>query len=109
MPSRTANRAIAAASLSSASPSTSRVKRPGAPTSRKIAITAAGSVVATAAPSSKHTTSGTPAIGHNAKPITAVVTRVAMTARNRIGAASSIRRRTSVAIPASNTRGGRKT
>ena len=64
-----------------------------------MAMTAAGSVVATTAPSKKHTTSGTPASGHNAKPITAVVTRVATIASSRIGAASSITRRTSVAMP----------
>ena len=50
------NRAIAAASLSSASPATSHVKRRGAPTSRKTAITAAGSVVATIEPSRRQTT-----------------------------------------------------
>ena len=57
--SRTTNREIAAASFKRASPSTSRVSRAGAPTSRKMAMTAAGSVVATTAPRSKHTTSGT--------------------------------------------------
>ena len=73
---------IAAASLSSASPSTRRVSRAGAPTSRKMAITAAGSVVATTAPSSRQTTSGTRANGHSAKPITAVAISVAITARS---------------------------
>ena len=50
-----------------------------------------------------------PASGHNEKPMTAVVITVAMTASNRIGAASSSVRRTSVAKPASNTSNGRKT
>ena len=52
--------AIAVASLSRLSPSTRRVRRAGAPRSRKIATTAAGSVVAMIAASSRQATSGTP-------------------------------------------------
>ena len=72
-------------------------------------MTAAGSVVATTEPSSRQTTSGTPASGHKAKPIAAVVTSVATIANSRIGAASSRMRRTSLVMPASNTSSGRKT
>ena len=86
---------MAAASFSRLSPSTSRVSRAGAPTSRKIAITATESVVATIAPSSRHATSDTPAIGNSASPITNVATSTAITASSRIGAASSMSRRTS--------------
>ena len=46
-----------AASLNRLSPSTSVVRRLGAPTSRKMPTTATGSVVATMAPSSRQTTS----------------------------------------------------
>jgi hypothetical protein len=72
-------------------------------------MTAAGSVVATTAPSSRQTTNETPANGQSAKPITAVVIRVATMASSRIGAASSTVRRTLVTMPASNTKSGRKT
>ena len=73
MPRNTTNITIAAASFRSDSPSTRRVRRAGAPTSRKTAITAAGSVVAITEPSRRQTTSGRPETGHNAKPTTAVV------------------------------------
>ena len=103
------NITIAAASFRSASPSTRRVSRAAAPTSRNTAITAAGSVVATTEPSSRQTTSGKPAIGQSAKPTTAVQTIVATTASIRIGAASSSIRRTSTVIAPSKTSSGRKT
>src|SRR5205823_14495483 len=109
LPSKTANSAIAAASLRRASPSTKRVKRAGAPISRKIAMTAAGSVVDTTEPSSKQTTNETRPNGQSAKPTTAVEINVATIASSRIGAVSSSIRLTSVAIPASNTSKGRKT
>ena len=109
IPSKTANSAIAAASLRRASPSTKRVKRAGAPISRKIAMTAAGSVVDTTEPSSKQTTNETRPNGQSAKPTTAVEINVATIASSRIGAVSSSIRLTSVAIPASNTSKGRKT
>ena len=51
MPASMANKAMAAASFSRLSPSTSMVSRLGAPISLKMPITAAGSVVATMAPS----------------------------------------------------------
>ncbi len=101
--------AIAVASLSRLSPSTRRVRRAGAPRSRKIAITAAGSVVAMIAASSRQATSGTPASGQSARPTAAVVASTAITARTRTGAASSTRRRTSMVRAASNKRIGRKT
>src|SRR5580692_11066338 len=66
IPSKTANSAIAAASLSRASPSTRRVNRAGAPMSRKMAMTAAGSVVDTTEPSSRQTTNETRPNGQSA-------------------------------------------
>ena len=96
------------ASLSRLSPSTSRLRRPGAPRSRKIATTAAGSVVAMIAASSKQTVSDIPASGQSASPTTAVVTRTAITASRKIGAASSSMRRTSIVSAASNSSAGRK-
>ena len=59
-------------------------------------MTAAGSVVETAAPSSRQTVSGAPASGQSARPTMKAVTTVAMTASMRIGAASSRMRRTSL-------------
>ena len=100
---------MAAASFSRLSPSTSRTSRAGAPISRKMATTAAGSVVATIDPSSRQTTSGTPASGHSASPITAVATNTATTASSRMGAASSIIRRTSMVSAAWNSSAGRNT
>ena len=101
--------AIAVASLSRLSPSTSRVRRAGAPRSRKIAITAAGSVVAMIAASSRQAARGTGASGQSASPTAAVVASTAITARTNTGAASSIRRRTSMVSAASNKRIGRNT
>ena len=69
------NSAIAAASFSRASPSTNQLRRRGAPMSRKTAITAAGSVVATIEPSRRQATRGTSANGHRANPIAAAVIR----------------------------------
>ena len=108
MSSSTVKIAIAVASLSRLSPSTRRDRRAGAPRSRKIATTAAGSVVATIAASSRQATSGTGASGQSARPTAAVVASTAITASTKIGAASSIRRRTSIINAASNSRIGRK-
>jgi hypothetical protein len=47
---------MATASFNSDSPSARMLSRLGAPTSRKMPMTAAGSVVDTTAPSSRHTT-----------------------------------------------------
>ena len=100
--------AIAVASLSRLSPSTSRVRRPGAPISRKIPTTADGSVVAMIAANSRQAASGTDASGASATPTTAVVTITAITASTRTAAASSAIRRTSIISAASNKRTGRK-
>ena len=78
---------MAAASLSRLSPSSSRVSRGGAPRSRKIAMTAAGSVVATIAPSSSARISGTPK-NDSVKPIVAAAANTARTANVSISAAS---------------------
>ena len=99
---------IAAASFSSASPSTSLVRRVAAPISRKMLATADGSVLATIAPSVRHTTSGMPANGYSAKPIAAVLSTTATIASSRTVAASCARRRTSIAREPWNTRIGRK-
>ncbi len=90
MSSRTVKIAIAVASLSRLSPSTRRERRAGAPRSRKIATTAAGSVVAMIAASIRQATSGTSASGQSARPTVAVVASTAITASTRIGAASSV-------------------
>ena len=66
-----------------------RMRRDGAPTSRKIAMTATGSVVATIAPSARQAMIETPANGASAKPIMTVATTTATMASSRIGAASS--------------------
>ena len=73
-----------------------------------MATTAAGSVVAMIAASSRQTTSDIPATGQSASPTTAVATRTAITASRKIGAASSSMRRTSIVIDASNSSTGRK-
>ncbi len=97
---------IAAASFNRLSPSTSRMSRDGAPTSRKIVITATGSVVATIAPSVRHATSGTPATGASARPIATVATTTATIASSRIGAASSTISETSMVSADSNSSAG---
>src|SRR6516165_3862925 len=85
---RTEKSTMAAASLSRLSPSSSRVRRAGAPTSRKIATTAAGSVVATIAPTNNATVSGIPAAKDRLKPIAAAAANTATIAKVRIGAQS---------------------
>ena len=70
--------------------------------------TATGSVVATMAPSSRQAIRPTSAKADKAKPTTSVQTTTATTARSRIGATSSISRRTSIISAASNSRVGRK-
>ncbi len=97
---------IAAASFSRLSPSTRRISRDGAPTSRKIAMTATGSVVATIAPSARHAMIDTPATGSSAAPIAPVATTTATIARSRIGAASSIICGTSIVSADSNSSAG---
>ena len=92
----TPNKVIAAASFSRLSPPSRRVRRAGAPTSRKMLITATGSVVATIAPSIRQAISGTPAMGARDNPMTPVATTTAMTASSRIGAASFTICRTSI-------------
>jgi hypothetical protein len=95
MASSTPMMAMAAASLSSASPSTKRINRAGAPTSRNTAITAEGSVVAIIAPSSRHVTMPNGVTAAAASPITPVATTTATMASIRIGAASGAMLRTS--------------
>ena len=107
-PISTVNRAMAVASLRMLSPSTSRVRRPGAPISRKIATTAAGSVVATIAPSSRQPRIGTPNTAESPRPIEAVVSTTATTASSRMGAMSSTSRRTSMVSAVWNSSNGRK-
>ena len=92
MPMKARKKATAAASLHRLSPSTSRVSRSGAPTLRKIEITATGSVVATTEASSRQATSGSPATGQSAIPMPKIATTTATMARRRIGTASSRRR-----------------
>jgi hypothetical protein len=84
---RIVNSTIAAASLSRLSPSSRRVSRGGAPISRRIATTAAGSVVATMAPMSSPTVSDTEA-SDSEKPTAAAAANTATMAKVRIGAAS---------------------
>ena len=95
MASSTPMMAMAAASLSSASPSTNRINRAGAPTSRNTAITADGSVVAIIAPSSRHVTMPNGVTAAAAKPMTPVATITATMASMRMGAASGAMLRTS--------------
>ena len=71
-------------------------------------MTATGSVVATIEPSSRQTSSGMPETGCSTKPITKVATMTATTASRKIGAASSISRRTSSDSEAWNSSAGRK-
>ena len=99
---------MATASFKRASPSTNRVRRAGAPTSRKMAITATGSVVATIEASIKQAMAGTAIRGISAAAMTTVATSTATTASRRIGTVSSAMRRTSIFNAASNTRIGRK-
>src|SRR5215469_13732713 len=93
---RTEKSTMAAASLSRLSPSSSRVRRAGAPTSRKIATTAAGSVVATIAPTNNATVSGIPAAKDRLKPIAAAAANTATIAKVRIGAQSGAISRRSI-------------
>ena len=108
MANSSANSARAAASLNRLSPSTSTDSRRGAPISRKMPTTATGSVVATMEPSSRQAISPTPLTGASMNPTNSVVTITATTASSRMGARSSISRRTSITSAASNSKVGRK-
>ena len=85
------------------------MSRPGAPTSRNTAMTAAGSVVAMIAPSSRQTVSPCAVTAAMAKPMTAVATKTATTARSRIGPRSGSISRNSMDSADWNRSGGRKT
>ena len=99
--------AIATASLSSDSPSARIDRRLGAPTSRKMPITAAGSVVDTMAPSSRQTMMSMPVARCTAPATPAMQTSTATIAISRTAKISSNRRRTSMVRPAVNSSGGR--
>ncbi len=98
---------IATASLNSDSPSARIESRLGAPTSRKMPITAAGSVVDTMAPSSRQTTRSTPVTWWTTTATTPMQTSTATMASNSTAKISSSRRRTSIVRPALNSSGGR--
>ena len=108
-PSSSVNSAIAAASFSSASPSTSRVSRPVAPISRKMPTTALGSVVATMAPSMRQTVRLWPESGSRAAPTTTVLTSTATIAMASTGTVSRANCLTSRVSAPWNTRMGKKT
>ena len=103
MPRNRPKAAIATASFSSDSPSARIDSRLGAPTSRKMPITAAGSVVDTTAPSSRQTTRFTPVAQWTTRPTKAMQTTTAMIASNSTAEISSSRRRTSMFSPAVNS------
>ena len=107
MPMNRPKAAMATASFSSDSPSARIDRRFGAPTSRKIPITAAGSVVDTTAPSSRQTTISMPVARWTTPATAAMHTSTATMASSSTAEISSIRRRTSIVRPAVNNRGGR--
>ncbi len=98
---------MATASLNSDSPSARIDSRLGAPTSRKMPITAAGSVVDTMAPSSRQTMRSMPVVWCTTAATTPMQTSTATTASSRTAKISSNSRRTSIVRPALNNRGGR--
>ena len=108
-PKSTEYKAIAAASLSRLSPSTSVVNLLGAPTSLKIPITAAGSVVDTIAPSNRHATIPMPENSDNTTPTNRVLTTTATIAIIRIGPMSSMSLLTFMDSAVSNNKMGKKT
>ena len=107
MPMNRPKAAMATASFSSDSPSARIDSRLGAPTSRKMPITAAGSVVDTTAPSSRQTTRSMPVAQCTTKPTEAMQTTTATMASSSTAWTSSISRRTSMLRPAVNSSGGR--
>ncbi len=107
MPMKRPKAAMATASFSSDSPSARIDNRLGAPTSRKMLMTAAGSVVDTTAPSSRQTTRSMPVAQWTTKPTEAMHTTTATMASSRTAWTSSISRRTSMLRPAVNSNGGR--
>jgi hypothetical protein len=101
------NSAIAAASFSRLSPSRITSSRRGAPISRKVETTAAGSVVEIAAPSSRQAISPNGDTLHTARPTQTVARMTASTAITSTTTASSSSRRTLTASAISNSSGGR--
>ena len=99
--------AMATASFSSDSPSARIDSRLGAPTSRKMPMTAAGSVVDTTAPSSRQTTRSMPVAKCTTPPTMAMHTSTATMASSSTAQISSSRRRTSIVRPALKSSGGR--
>ncbi len=99
---------IATASLNSDSPSARIDSRLGAPTSRKMPMTAAGSVVETIAPTSRQTISSMPVTWCSTAATTPMQTSTATTANSSTAKISSNSRRTSIVSPALNSSGGRK-
>ena len=107
MPMNRPNAAMATASFRSDSPSARIESRFGAPTSRKMPMAAAGSVVETTAPSSRQTTMSIPVAKCTTPATEAMQTSTATMARSSTAWISSINRRTSMVRPAVKSRGGR--
>ena len=107
MPMNRPKAAMATASFSSDSPSARIDSRLGAPTSRKMPMTAAGSVVDTTAPSSRQTTRSMPVARCTTPPTMAMHTSTATMASSSTAETSSSRRRTSIVRPAVKSKGGR--
>ena len=108
MPMNRPNAAMATASFSSDSPSARIDSLLGAPTSRKMPMTAAGSVVETTAPSSRQTTMSKPVARCTTPATQAIQTSTATMASSSTAWISSMRRLTSIVRPAVNRSGGRK-